>query len=514
MPGGRATSAGGVVLRQGGSGPELVLGRRRRDRDTVTWSLPKGTPDGDETIEQTALREVEEETGLQVRILAPVGPIEYWFVQKGTRIHKTVHYYLMETVGGDLSLHDHEFDEVRWVSLADAEALMSFATEREVVARAVPLSDQRVTDPAALRQTPLHAAHVALGARLIDFGGWSMPVQYRSILEEHAQVRRAAGLFDLSHMGELWVDGPGAGDGLAYALVSDPRTLAVGRAQYSMICAPDGGIIDDLIVYRVAPDRFLVVPNASNAAVVSATVLERLAGFEATLDDASDRTALVAVQGPWRGRSWRPSRMSRWTGCGTTPWARAAWRALRHGSPAPATPARMASRCSSTTPTRSPVWDALLARSTDGDLRPCGLGARDTLRLEAGMPLYGNELDRDCTPAEAGLGRVVKPDKPGGFVGREALLAAAAVGARKQLVGLQLRDPGIARHGYPLYLGDEPDAVGVVTSGSLSPTLGVSIAMGWLPPDSASVGTMVQVGIRASRAAAEVVALPFYRRPG
>jgi len=140
MPGARATSAGGVVLRQGGSGPELVLGRRRRDRDTVTWSLPKGTPDGDETIEQTALREVEEETGLQVRILAPVGPIEYWFVQKGTRIHKTVHYYLMETVGGDLSLHDHEFDEVRWVSLADAETLMSFATERDVVARAVPLS--------------------------------------------------------------------------------------------------------------------------------------------------------------------------------------------------------------------------------------------------------------------------------------------------------------------------------------------------------------------------------------
>jgi len=140
MPGARATSAGGVVLRQGGSGPELVLGRRRRDRDTVTWSLPKGTPDGDETIEQTALREVEEETGLQVRILAPVGPIEYWFVQKGTRIHKTVHYYLMETVGGDLSLHDHEFDEVRWVSVADAETLMSFATERDVVARAIPLS--------------------------------------------------------------------------------------------------------------------------------------------------------------------------------------------------------------------------------------------------------------------------------------------------------------------------------------------------------------------------------------
>jgi 8-oxo-dGTP pyrophosphatase MutT (NUDIX family) len=141
MPGARATSAGGVVLRQGSAGKELVLGRRRRDRDSVTWSLPKGTPNGDETMEQTAIREVEEETGLQVRILAPVGPIEYWFVLKGTRIHKTVHYFLMEQVGGDLSLHDHEFDEVRWVSLEDAEDIMSFPTEREVVARALPLAD-------------------------------------------------------------------------------------------------------------------------------------------------------------------------------------------------------------------------------------------------------------------------------------------------------------------------------------------------------------------------------------
>jgi 8-oxo-dGTP pyrophosphatase MutT (NUDIX family) len=140
LPGARATSAGGVVLRQGASGPELVLGSRRRDRDGVTWSLPKGTPSGDETMEQTALREVEEETGLQVRILAPVGPIDYYFVQQGTRIHKTVHYFLMESVGGDLSLHDHEFDEVRWVTVQDAQLLMSFPTERDLVARAVPMA--------------------------------------------------------------------------------------------------------------------------------------------------------------------------------------------------------------------------------------------------------------------------------------------------------------------------------------------------------------------------------------
>ncbi len=141
MPSARATSAGGVVIRQGREGTELVLGRRRRERDGVTWSLPKGTPDGDETIEQTALREVEEETGLQVRIVAPIGPIEYYFVQSGTRIHKTVHYYLMEAVGGDLRLHDHEFDEVRWVARSDARTLMTFPTEREVVELAWTLTD-------------------------------------------------------------------------------------------------------------------------------------------------------------------------------------------------------------------------------------------------------------------------------------------------------------------------------------------------------------------------------------
>ncbi len=342
-----------------------------------------------------------------------------------------------------------------------------------------------------------------------------MPVQYRGILEEHAQVRRAAGLFDLSHMGELWVDGPGAGDGLAYSLVSDPRTLAAGRAQYSMICAPDGGIIDDLIVYRVGPERFLVVPNASNAGVVSTTIAERLAGFDALLDDASDRTALVAVQGPQARRILAPltdvaldDLRSYALGAGHVVGV-PAWVARTGYTGEDGFEVFIANDDALT------VWDALLARATDGDLLPCGLGARDTLRLEAGMPLYGNELDRDCVPAEAGLGRVVRLDKPGGFVGRDALAAAAAAGPRKLLAGLVLREPGIARHGYPVYLdgGDGPPE-GIVTSGSQSPTLGQAIAMAWLPPAAALPGTMVQVGIRATRVAAEVVALPFYRRQG
>jgi len=369
-----------------------------------------------------------------------------------------------------------------------------------------------VTRSPALRQTPLHASHLALGARLIDFGGWSMPVQYRGILEEHAQVRRSAGVFDLSHMGELWVSGPGAGDGLAWALVSDPRTLDVGRAQYSMICAPDGGVIDDLIVYRVAPDRYLVVPNASNAAIVSAEVTDRLTRFDAQLDDASDRMAIIAVQGPSAGRILAPltdvalDQLRYYSlAQGQVAGARA-WVARTGYTGEDGFEAFLANEDALR------VWDAILAQATDGDLLPCGLGARDTLRLEAGMPLYGNELDRDCTPEEAGLGRVVKLDKPGGFVGRDALQSAAAAGPRTRLVGLLLRGPGIARHGYPVYLDGGADAVGLVTSGTLSPTLGTAIAMAWVPPGTAAPGTMVDVGIRTSRVAAEVVTLPFYRR--
>ncbi len=341
-----------------------------------------------------------------------------------------------------------------------------------------------------------------------------MPVQYRGILEEHAQVRRSAGVFDLSHMGELWVGGPDAGDGLAHALVSDPRALAIGRAHYSMMCAPDGGIIDDLIVYRVADDRFLVVPNAANATVVSAEMADRLGGFDATLDDASDRTALIAVQGPAALRILAPL-----TDVALDPMR---YYSLAHGHVAGVD--AWVARTGYTgedgfevflaDDDAVPVWDTILAQATDGDLLPCGLGARDTLRLEAGMPLYGNELDRDCTPFEAGLGRVVKLDKPGGFVGRDALDAAAAAEPRKSLVGLRLLEPGIARHGYPVFTEGGGDAVGVITSGSLSPTLGVAIAMAWLPPAAAVPGTMVSVGIRASRVAAEVVALPFYRRSG
>jgi aminomethyltransferase len=363
-------------------------------------------------------------------------------------------------------------------------------------------------------QTALHERHRALGGRLIDFAGWEMPVQYEGILDEHRAVRERAGLFDLSHMGEIWVSGPGAAAGLAGALVSDPPRLADGRAHYSMICTADGGIIDDLIVYRVAAERFMVVPNASNREAVADALRERLVGHDAALDDASLRTSLVAVQGP------RAAEL-------LTPLTDVDLTALRyyaiaegHACDRPALVARTGYTGEDgfelfvDWDDALPVWDALLEAGQTAGIQPCGLGARDTLRLEAGMPLYGNELGLDTNPYEAGLGRVVKLDKPVGFIGRAALEQIAASGPARQLVGLVVHGRGIARHGYPVHAVGEPEPVGVVTSGAPSPTLAMPIAMAYVPPQMAAIGTMVEVAIRAARVEAEIVPLPFYKRAG
>jgi aminomethyltransferase len=365
-----------------------------------------------------------------------------------------------------------------------------------------------------MRQTALVEEHRALGARLIDFAGWEMPVQYGGgIIDEHRAVRERAGLFDLSHMGELWVSGPGAGAGLATALVSDPPRLAVGRAQYSMICAANGGILDDLIVYRLADERFLLVPNAANREVVANALRERLDGFDAALDDASLRTSLVAIQGP------RAAEILAGLTDVDLPSLRYYAIAEGHAAGVPALVARtgytgedgfelFVDWADALT-----VWRALLEAGASAGLTPCGLGARDTLRLEAGMPLYGNELDRDTNPFEAGLGRVVKLDKATDFTGRAALERVAAAGPRRTLVGLLIEGRNVARHGHAVLQAGSADEMGTVTSGAPSPTLGRPIAMAYLPTAAAAVGTMVEVAIRAARSAAQVTALPFYKRP-
>ncbi|MGH2477364.1 MAG: glycine cleavage system aminomethyltransferase GcvT, partial [Candidatus Limnocylindrales bacterium] len=304
--------------------------------------------------------------------------------------------------------------------------------------------------------------------------------------------------------------GATAGDALAGAIVSDPAALKVGRAHYSMICATDGGIIDDLIVYRLADDRFMVVANASNAQVVSDALAERLEGTRAVLDDHSLATGLLAVQGPRSADVLGPLTDIDLSGLG--------YYAIAEGEVA-GIPAQVA-RTGYTgedgfevfveTGRTGELWDVLLERVQAADGLPVGLGARDTLRLEAGMPLYGNELDRTTTPYDAGLGRVVKLAKPQPFIGRAALEKVVVDGPKRRLVGLIVEGRGIARHGYPVHADER--RTGVVTSGTQSPTLGVPIAMAYVAPTDADPDTRLDVEIRDARVPARVVPLPFYRR--
>ena len=362
----------------------------------------------------------------------------------------------------------------------------------------------------ALKRTALHERHAALGARTTEFGGWDMPVRYGSIIAEHTSVRTVAGVFDLSHMGEVHVTGPAAAAGLAGALVNDATRLAVGRAQYSMICQPDGGVIDDLILYRTGEDAFLVVPNASNTDVVVAELQERLAGADAEVDDATMRTSLVALQGPRAAALLAPLVD---IDLGSLRFYAAS---SGHVAGIPALIARTGYTGEDgfelfvAWDDGPAAWDVLLEAGAEAEVLPCGLGARDTLRLEAGMPLYGNELDRDTTPYAADLGRFVKLDREREFVGRGALQRAAEATPDRILAGLVLRAPGIARHGYRVRSGDEE--VGVVTSGSHSPTLRAAIAMVALRPTEAVPGTMLDVIVREVPVRAEVVSLPFYTR--
>jgi aminomethyltransferase len=364
---------------------------------------------------------------------------------------------------------------------------------------------------AGLLRTPLHARHVELGARMVPFAGWEMPVQYASIIDEHRTVRSAVGLFDLSHMGEVLIGGPEALAFTRYAVVSDPSTLEPGQAQYSMLCEEGGGIIDDLIVYRT-DDGYLIVCNASNRDVVVAHLngLRGRGDFDATIEDRSDRTALIAPQGP---------RAAELLG-GLTDLDLGSLGYYRSMRGAVAGIDCLVARTGYTgedgfelfCDARRAVqlWDAVVEAGTAFDLKPCGLGSRDTLRLEAGMPLYGNELGRDVNPYEANLGRVVKLDK-GEFVGRAALASVQQSGPAHKLVGLVMRANAIARHGYPVRV-DGTDA-GLVTSGTASPTLGEPIAMAYLPVGAAGIGREVEVVVRERPYRAEQVKLPFYKRP-
>jgi aminomethyltransferase len=356
----------------------------------------------------------------------------------------------------------------------------------------------------------LYAVHERLGAVMTSFAGFQMPLRYGSETAEHQAVRHAAGLFDLSHMGEILVRGPGAGAALDYALVGLLSGLRPGRARYTMICAPDGGVLDDLVVYRQGEEDFLVIANAANTSVVLDSLVARASGFDAVVRDATDDYALIAIQGPAAAgilgslTSLDLGAMKYYAGAFGSVAGAAAWVARTgytgedgfevFGRPADALV----------------VWEALTAAGADSGLVPAGLAARDTLRLEAGMPLYGHELGRDMTPFEAGLGRVVKFDKPGDFVGRAALLSRSSAGPRQVLVGLTLQSRRVARHGYPVFANGTE--AGVVTSGAPSPTVGRPIAMAYLAAGTDPGDAVLTVGIRGEAVPAQLTDLPFYSR--
>jgi aminomethyltransferase len=360
----------------------------------------------------------------------------------------------------------------------------------------------------ALR-TPLFDAHVRLGARMVEFAGWDMPVQYSGLLEEHAAVRTAVGLFDVSHMGEVVFRGPRALSALQAAFTNDLARAADGQAQYGCLCRESGGIVDDVVVYRRAADDLLVCVNAANRKKDAEWLAAHAGG--ADVRDESDAWAQLALQGPRAAGLLQRLTDAPLSGLGTYRFVQA--RVL--GRPC------LLARTGYTgedgfelfcrPEDAVALWDGLLAAGGPEGILPCGLGCRDTLRLEMAYRLYGADMDDETTPLEAGLAWVVKLDK-GDFVGRAALARQREAGLSRKLVGFRLTAPGIARHGHPVVRDGK--TVGVVTSGTRSPSLGISIGLAYLPPALAAEDSTFEVEIRGKPVAAAVVRTPFYTHPG
>ena len=381
------------------------------------------------------------------------------------------------------------------------------------------------------KYTALYEEHKKLGASFTDFGGWQMPLKYSSELAEHHAVRKAAGIFDLSHMGEVWVTGPDAAAFLDYALVGRISAMAVGKAKYSLICNEDGGIIDDLITYRLpsppdtgegSTDRFLVVPNAGNASTVAAALAERAASFDVVVNDVSAETSLIAVQGPKAEelllRLVPAAQHSLVTGLGY--YAAVEVPILVAGAGQELLLARTGYTGEDgfevfvSNDAAAALWQAIVAIADEGELVPAGLASRDSLRLEAGMPLYGNELSLESDPFAAGLGPVVALSKEGDFVGKAALAARKEAGAGsttgRRLVGLKGLGRRAGRGHYPVL--KDGAVVGEVTSGQPSPSLGYPVAMAYVDVAYTEPGTALDIDLRGKTEPFEVVALPFYKR--
>jgi aminomethyltransferase len=365
------------------------------------------------------------------------------------------------------------------------------------------------TAATSLKRTPLYEQHLALGARLVEFGGWEMPVQYSSILEEHRAVRTRAGLFDVSHMGEFKVEGKDALAFLQNLVPNDVERLAIHQALYSQLCLPDGGTIDDLIIYYLAENHYMMVVNAANIDKDFAWVEKQARNFDVQATNQSDATALLALQGPESLAILQPLTGEDLSAIG-----------YYHCTPGMVDGINcIISRTGYTGEDGfelycAPVdvvklWNDLLAAGKQHGLLPAGLGARDTLRLEAGYCLYGHELDEQTNPLEANLGWTVKLNK-GDFIGHDALLKVKEEGLKRKLIGIEMIERGVSRGGYAIYENDQQ--IGALTSGAPSPTLNKNIGMGYVEAAHAVAGKTVQIDIRGKRTAAQIVALPFYKR--
>ncbi len=360
-----------------------------------------------------------------------------------------------------------------------------------------------------LKRTPLYDEHRALGARIVEFSGFEMPVQYTSIIEEHRAVRTHAGLFDVSHMGEFKVEGPDALAFLQHLVPNDVSRLAIHQALYTQLCLPNGGTVDDLIIYHLAENHYMLVVNAGNIDKDFAWVQEQTKNFNVQVINQSDTTALLALQGPDAQSILQPLTKVDLAG-------------IRYYHFEPGVVDGVDCIISRTGYTGedgfelycAPIdvvklWRDLLAAGKDKGLLPAGLGARDTLRLEAGYCLYDHELNEQTNPLEAGLGWTVKLNK-GDFIGHDALLKVKEEGLKRKLIGIEMIERGIPRGGYAIY--DNDRQIGTLTSGAPSPTLNKNIGMGYVDAADAVIGKPVQIDIRGKRTAARIVALPFYKR--
>ena len=356
-----------------------------------------------------------------------------------------------------------------------------------------------------LKQTPLNQLEKALGGKMVDFGGWELPVQYSGILEEHEAVRTSAGVFDVSHMGELLVRGPQALELLQRNTCNDVSKLEDGRIHYNGLLYPTAGFVDDILIYRTAVDDYCVVVNASNTDKDFEWLLDNAKGLDVKVENVSADVAQLALQGPRSEAILQPMT--------DVPLAPMKYYRFAKGN-VDGVPAHV-SRTGYTGEDGFEVYVApehaprIMQKMIDAGAKPCGLGARDTLRLEAKMALYGNDIDHTTTPIEADLSWIVKSDK-GDYNGRDVIEREKKEGPRRKLAGFEMIDRGIARHGYPIVDGKEE--IGVVTSGTMSPSLKKMIGLAYLPLDKTALGTEFLVLIRGKETRARVVQTPFYKR--